>query len=84
MQAAGGQPSSLLLPRSTRAAAARRRGEEGKRRPAAKVLMGKPIKTRPGPMRELDLKMGTATVAGKVFAFECRETRRPGMWRHEL
>lgn len=32
-------------------------------------------------MRDLDLKMGNATVAGKVFAFECRETRRPGMWR---
>ena len=46
-----------------------------------KVLMGKPIKTRPGPMKDLDLKMGTATVEGKVFAFECRETRRPGMWR---
>ena len=43
--------------------------------------MGKPIKTRPGPMKDLDLKMGTATVEGKVFAFECRETRRPGMWR---
>ena len=48
---------------------------------ASKILMGKPIKTRPGPMRDLDLKMGNATVAGKVFAFECRETRRPGMWR---
>ena len=48
---------------------------------ASKILMGKPIKTRPGPMRDLDLKMGNATVAGKVFAFECREPRRPGMWR---
>ena len=46
-----------------------------------KVLMGNPIKARPGPMKELNLKMGTATVSGKVFAFECRETRRPGMWR---
>ena len=46
-----------------------------------KVLMGNPIKARPGPMKGLNLKMGTATVEGKVFAFECRETRRPGMWR---
>ena len=46
-----------------------------------KVLLGKPIKTRPGPMKLLDLKMGTATVAGKVFSAECQETRRPGMWR---
>ncbi len=47
----------------------------------SKVLMGNPIKGRPGPMKDLNLKMGNATVAGKVFAFECRETRRPGMWR---
>ena len=46
-----------------------------------KVLMGNPIKARPGPMKDLNLKMGTATVEGKAFAFECRETRRPGMWR---
>ena len=32
-------------------------------------------------MRTLDLKTGNATVEGKVFSFECRETRRPGMWR---
>ena len=50
-------------------------------KPTGKVLMGNPIKARPGPMKELNLKMGTATVSGKVFAFECRETRRPGMWR---
>ena len=53
----------------------------GKSNPAGKVLMGNAIKARPGPIRELNLKMGTATVQGKVFAFECRETRRPGMWR---
>lgn len=46
-----------------------------------KVLMGNPIKTRPVEMKTLDLKMGNATVSGKVFAYECRETRRPGMWR---
>ena len=46
-----------------------------------KILMGNPVKARPGPMSALNVKMGTATVSGKVFAFECRETRRPGMWR---
>ena len=53
---------------------------EGKK-DSGKVLLGKPIRGKPGPMKDLDLKMGTATVAGKVFAAECRETRRPGMWR---
>ena len=48
---------------------------------SGKILMGKAIKSRPGPMKDLNLKMGNATVEGKVFAFECRETRRPGMWR---
>ena len=46
-----------------------------------KILMGNPIKARPGPMSALNVKMGTATVSGKVFAFECRETWRPGVWR---
>ncbi|MDY3691141.1 MAG: PolC-type DNA polymerase III [Dysosmobacter sp.] len=46
-----------------------------------KVLLGKPIKTKPVPMKTLDLKMGNATVSGKVFSAECAETRRPGMWR---
>ena len=54
---------------------------KGSGKPSGKVLMGNPIKTKPVPMKMLDLKMGNATVAGKVFAFECRETRRPGMWR---
>ena len=48
---------------------------------AGKKIMGNPIKGKSVPMRELSLKMGTAIVTGKVFAFECRETRRPGMWR---
>ncbi len=47
----------------------------------SKVLYGKPVKGRPVPMRELNLKMGNAVVTGKVFSVECRETRRPGMWR---
>ncbi len=46
-----------------------------------KVLLGKPIKVKPVPMKTLDLKMGNATVSGKVFSAECTETRRPGMWR---
>ena len=76
---------------SSQAAAAGRRpaasvpaapsGGKGEKQAAGKVLMGKPIRIQPVPMKILDLKMGNATVAGKVFAFECRETRRPGMWR---
>ena len=70
-------------PRFEPAAPAASAGNGGKKEAPkpGKVLMGKPIKSRPGPMKDLDLKMGTATVEGKVFAFECRETRRPGMWR---
>ncbi len=50
-------------------------------KPAGKVLMGNPIKGRSVPMSTLNLKTGNAIVCGKVFSFECRETRRPGMWR---
>ena len=49
--------------------------------PTGPVLMGNPIKGKPVEMKTLDLKMGNATVAGKVFSVECVETRRPGMWR---
>ena len=45
------------------------------------ILMGEKIKGKPTPIRDLSLKSGNVTVAGKVFAVECRETRRPGMWR---
>ena len=62
-------------------AASASKGGKGGRPAVGKVLMGNPIKARPAPIRELDLKMSSATVAGKVFFFECRETRRPGMWR---
>jgi DNA polymerase-3 subunit alpha (Gram-positive type) len=48
---------------------------------SGKVIMGNQIKGKSIPMKELSLKLGSAIVAGKVFAFECRETRRPGMWR---
>ena len=49
--------------------------------PTGDVLLGKPIKAKSVPMRELSLKMGSAVVTGQVFFVECRETRRPGMWR---
>ena len=49
--------------------------------PSGPVLMGNPVRTQPVEMKTLDLKMGNATVAGKVFSVECVETRRPGMWR---
>ncbi len=68
-------------PAPTSPAAERPRGGQSGGKGSGKVLMGNPIKARPGPMKDLNLKMGTATVEGKVFAFECRETRRPGMWR---
>jgi DNA polymerase-3 subunit alpha (Gram-positive type) len=45
------------------------------------VLYGKPIKGKPVAMKELNVKMGSVTVAGKVFFADCHETRRPGMWR---
>lgn len=45
------------------------------------VLMGKKIGGRPTPMKDLNVKMGTVTVAGRVFFADCHETRRPGMWR---
>ena len=54
---------------------------EGGKKPAGKVLFGGTIKGKPIPMKDLNLKLGSAIVEGKVFAFECRETRRPGMWR---
>jgi len=44
------------------------------------ILLGKEIKAKPIPMRDLNPKMGQATVCGKVFACESRETRRPGVW----
>ena len=73
------------LPEAPRPAESFGSGGGGSAKPAdksgAKVLMGNLIKGRTMPMKELSLKTGTATVAGKVFAFECRETRRPGMWR---
>lgn len=56
-------------------------GSKGGKPVATKILMGNPIKGKPVLMSTLDLKMGNATVSGKVFAAECRETRRPGMWR---
>ena len=52
-----------------------------KKKAAAKVLYGSAIKGKSIPMKDLNLKLGSAVVEGKVFAFECRETRRPGMWR---
>jgi len=45
-----------------------------------KVILGKPIKGKTMPMKELNLKTGTAVVSGKVFGLETRETRRAGQW----
>ena len=39
--------------------------------PSGPVLMGNPIKVKPVEMKTLDLRMGNATVSGKVFSVEC-------------
>ena len=54
--------------------------KEEKKSGGTEVLLGKEIKGKPVSMTELNVKMGTAIVEGKVFAAECRETKRPGMW----
>ena len=69
------------LPSPSAGAAAPSGGGGGGKAPTGDVLYGKPIKVKSVPMRELSLKMGNATVTGQVFFVECRETRRPGMWR---
>ena len=33
------------------------------------------------PIRSLNLKLGPAVITGRVFSADCRETRRPGLWR---
>ena len=53
---------------------------EKKPKPKTKRIMGGEIKGRVTPMRELTATMGKAVVEGKVFKFDCHETRRPGMW----
>ncbi|MBQ5739985.1 MAG: hypothetical protein IIV78_06195, partial [Oscillospiraceae bacterium] len=51
-----------------------------KERDPGKPLMGKPIKGKVSPMASLNSKSGKVVVEGKVFKFEYRETKRPGMW----
>ncbi len=53
-------------------------GESGKA--ASDVLMGKEIRGKVVSMEGLNPKMGSVVVEGKVFASECYETRRPGVW----
>ena len=49
-------------------------------RPKARRIMGGEIKGRVTPMRDLTATMGRAVVEGKVFKFDCHETKRRGMW----
>ena len=57
-------------------------GEKKKNGAVKDVLFGdKKISGKTIPIKDLSLKTGKATVMGKVFAFDCHETRRPGMWR---
>ena len=44
------------------------------------LLMGHEIKGRVLPISELTPKAGHVVVEGKVFKFDCHETRRPGVW----
>ena len=60
-------PSSQAAAAGSRPAAsvpAAPSGSKGEKQAAGKVLMGKPIRIQPVPMKILDLKMGNATVAG--------------------
>lgn len=45
------------------------------------VLMGREIKGKPVSIDGLNPKMGAVVIEGKVFAAECYETRKPGVWR---
>ena len=47
---------------------------------APQILLGKTIKGKAIPMVDLNPKMGSIVVEGKVFAAECYETRRKGLW----
>ena len=44
------------------------------------VLLGKEIKGKAVSMEGLNPKMGGVVLEGKVFAAECYETRKPGLW----
>ena len=44
------------------------------------VLMGKEIKGKAVSMEGLNPKMGGVVLEGQVFAAECYETRKPGLW----
>ncbi len=53
----------------------------GKPEKPSKVLLGRAVQGKITPMRDLNAKSQGVTVEGKVFGCECRETRRPGLWR---
>ena len=55
-------------------------GKAAEKKPKAKRILGGDIKGRVTPMKELAAKMDRVVVEGRVFKFDCHETRRPGMW----
>jgi len=55
-------------------------GKSAEKKPKPKRIMGGEIKGRVTPISDLTATMGKAVIEGKVFKFECRETRRPGTW----
>ena len=52
----------------------------GKSSSGGDVLLGREIKGKAVSMEGLNPKMGSVVLEGKVFAAECYETRRPGLW----
>ncbi|WP_312614197.1 PolC-type DNA polymerase III [Oscillibacter sp.] len=81
------EPAREKTQRASQAEAGGRSGDAEKKRDGAsgEVFYGekKPV-GKTVPVGSLDLKTGKAAVIGKIFAFECRETRRPGLWRMSL
>ena len=75
-------PAPAGAPVGSRPAAAPASGGKGGDRPApGKVLMGKPIRTDPVPMRTLDLRWGTPPWRERSSPSSAGRPRRPGMWR---
>jgi len=54
--------------------------EAGEKQAKPKAIMGKPGKGRVTAMRDLTATSGRVIVEGRVFKFDCHETRRPGVW----
>ena len=74
-------PRIVPKPAAGRAEAKTAPVHSGRGGKVSEILYGGRIKGKPIEMKDLSLKMRQVTVTGKVFAADCHETRRPGMWR---